>query len=197
MKFIFNKTKINFKSGFTLVESLVAIMILTISITAMLVILSNNVSEIDQVKRKVVANYLAQEGLEYVRNMRDTYMLYSTTGTGWPDFVAKMQACDKAFASDGCYFDHGELFNYPPPQNIIQTPFIPCTGSCPDLKYNPLTLDYNYDPGGENTSYSRVISTTIFPGQEEMYVYSTVIWRVRDKEYQMTFSENLFNWPGQ
>ncbi len=197
MKNFLKKTKVSLNSGFTLVESLVAIFILTISITAMLVILSNNVSEIDQVKRKVVANYLAQEGLEYVRNMRDTYMLYSTTGTGWPDFVAKMQVCDSAFSSDGCYFDSGELFNYPSPQNIIQTPFIACTGSCPELNYNPTTLDYNYDPAGEKTSYRRTINTAIFPGQEEMYVYVTVVWQVKGKQYQVSFGENLFNWPGQ
>lgn len=191
----FNKK--NKKGGFTLVESLVAILIFTVSVTAMLVVLGGGVSEIDYVKRKVVANYLAQEGIEYVRNMRDTYMLYTTTGTGWPDFVAKMQACDTSFSSDGCYYDPTGLFSYPAPQEITQTPVIACTGSCPRLRYNPSRLEYNYDGGNEETSYERIITVSILPGQEEMYVYSKVKWTIKGEEYEISFGENLFNWPGQ
>ncbi|MFN4181244.1 MAG: prepilin-type N-terminal cleavage/methylation domain-containing protein [Candidatus Paceibacteria bacterium] len=194
MLFIKKKNK---QRGFTLVESLVAILIFTVSVTAMLVVLGGGVSEIDYVKRKVVANYLAQEGIEYIRNMRDTYMLYTPTGTGWPDFVAKMQACDPAFSSDGCYYDPTLLFSYVSPQEITQTPVIACTGSCPVLYYNPNTLEYNYDAANEKTSYERIITVSVLPGQEEMYVYSKVKWSIKGEEYEISFGENLFNWPGQ
>ncbi len=195
MKNFFKKQKT--QRGFTLVESLVAILIFMISVTSMIVILGGNVSDIDYVKRKVIANYLAQEGIEYVRNMRDTYMLYTTTGTGWPDFVEKMQVCDFAFSSDGCYFDPGQLMSYVGNQPIIQTPVVACTGSCPKLSYNPTTLEYNYDPSGESTSYERIITVSVLPGQEEMYVYSKVKWQIKGQEYEVAFGENLFNWPGQ
>ncbi|MFM7087939.1 MAG: prepilin-type N-terminal cleavage/methylation domain-containing protein [Candidatus Paceibacterota bacterium] len=189
--------KKNIQKGFTLVESLVAILIFSISVTTMLVFLGGGISEIDYVKRKVVANYLAQEGMEYIRNMRDTHMLYTTTGTGWPDFVTQMQACDATFSSDGCYYDPTVLFSYAPPQEIIQTPVIGCTGECPRLRYNPNTLEYDYNLASEETSYVRTITVSVLPGQEEMYVYSKVKWNIKGQEYEVSFGGNLFNWPGQ
>lgn len=194
----FKLLKNNKQRGFTLVEALVAVLIFSVSVVFMMVVLSDNVSDLGYAKDKVVATYLAQEGLEYVRNVRDTYMLYSDAGTGWPDFVAKMNPCDQNTPNaDGCYYDPTDLLLYGEPQPITQTPFIACAGLCPNLKYSPLTLDYDYSTGSDESIYRRTIKIQSFPGQEEMYIYSTVSWKIKNKIYELTFSENLFNWAGQ
>jgi Tfp pilus assembly protein PilV len=76
------------RRGFTLVETLVAISIFTMSILGMISILASGVSDISYAKQKIAASYLAQEGIEYVRNMRDTAVLYNATDAqhGWDAF---------------------------------------------------------------------------------------------------------------
>lgn len=75
--------------GFTLIETLVAISIFSISILAMMAVLADGISDTNYAKTKITASYLAQEGIEYIRNMRDNYVLYTdTTGLTWDDFKA-------------------------------------------------------------------------------------------------------------
>src|SRR3989344_5287897 len=84
MRKIFPKSK---NKGFTLVETLVALSIFSVSILGLLVALSQGLADTGYAKKKVAAAYLAQEGIEYIRNMRDTFMIYSNDPqTGWEDF---------------------------------------------------------------------------------------------------------------
>lgn len=75
------------RRGFTLIETLVAISIFSISILAMMAVLADGISDTNYAKTKITASYLAQEGIEYVRNMRDNHVLYTdTTGLTWNTF---------------------------------------------------------------------------------------------------------------
>jgi type II secretory pathway pseudopilin PulG len=79
-KFLKQKNK-----AFTLVETLVAISIFTISILGLISVLASGISDTGYAKKKISATYLAQEGIEYTRNIRDTHVLYGGS-TGWNDF---------------------------------------------------------------------------------------------------------------
>ena len=81
IKFCKNKKE----SGFTLIETLIAISIFSISIVTLMTVLSSGISDINYAKKKITATYLAQEGIEYARNQRDNYFLSSTTE--WNDFA--------------------------------------------------------------------------------------------------------------
>jgi len=73
--------------GFTLVETLVAISIFTASILGLISILASSISDTNYAKKKMIAAYLAQEGIEYVRNMRDTDIISAVNGqAGWDAF---------------------------------------------------------------------------------------------------------------
>ncbi|MBI3306082.1 prepilin-type N-terminal cleavage/methylation domain-containing protein [Candidatus Nomurabacteria bacterium] len=73
------------QGGFTLVETLVAVSIFSVSILGLLSVLADGVADSSYAKQKLIAAYLAQEGIEYVRNMRDTSVLYSGGGN-WNSF---------------------------------------------------------------------------------------------------------------
>ena len=75
--------------GFTLVETLIAISIFSVSIITMMSILGTGISNTNYAKEKMIASYLAQEGIEYVRNKRDYYVLYPVNGN-WTNFITFM-----------------------------------------------------------------------------------------------------------
>jgi len=76
------------KKGFTLVETLVAISIFSMTIVAVMVVLGGGISDTNYAKTKMTASYLAQEGIEYVRNMRDSSYILADPDmqTGWSNF---------------------------------------------------------------------------------------------------------------
>lgn len=82
-KFLIKKNK-----AFTLVETLVALSIFTVSLLALMSILASGIANTNYAKQKVAATYLAQEGIEYIRNARDTSVLYDPGGPqdGWDTF---------------------------------------------------------------------------------------------------------------
>src|SRR3989338_1314568 len=86
MRKIFLKSK---NEGYTLVETLVAVSIFSVSILGLLVALSQGLADTGYAKKKIAAAYLAQEGIEYIRNMRDTFVIYDAVGPqeGWTAFI--------------------------------------------------------------------------------------------------------------
>ncbi|MEI6281068.1 MAG: prepilin-type N-terminal cleavage/methylation domain-containing protein [bacterium] len=190
----FNKKK---HAGFTLIETLVAVSIFSLSILALLVVLTQGIANNNYAKKKIIAGYLAQEGIEYIRNMRDTFVLYpdnADTPTGWVDFKAYLVAasCD---IGAGCYYNADTLFSIAPPKPIAKTPFYPCVVSCPNIMYKDDSGEYGYSIGSlsADSGYSRKIEVRII-GENEVEIFSTVSWAQGSGTYSMTFSEDLFNW---
>ena len=63
--------KLKAKEGFTLVESLVAIAVFTVGISAAIFVIQQSFFVGARVKNKIIAAHLAQEGIEVIRNIRD------------------------------------------------------------------------------------------------------------------------------
>lgn len=180
--------------GFTLIETLVAVSIFTLSVLTMLIVLSQGLSSTLYAKKKATAGYLAQEGIEYVRNMRDTYTLYDSVSanTGWVSFTTKMlAACN---SGTGCYFDPENLFTLTPPQPITKMPVTACGVSCPQILYNPLTTKYGYSSGTNSGFIRKIIVTPFATTPNEVTVTSVVYWSQGSGSYQITLSEELLNW---
>ncbi len=76
---------LSLSKGFTLVETLIAIAIFSTTIVAMMSVLGSGISNTTYAKNSIEASYLAQEGIEYARNMRDTDVL-ANIDTGWANF---------------------------------------------------------------------------------------------------------------
>ena len=191
MKFFFLKNKK--EDGFTLVETLVAISIFTISVLAVMINLGQGISDTGYAKKKIIAASLAQEGVEYIRNIRDTYVLFSGGSAGWILFKNQLRnppaQCDQAY---GCYFDDQNLDYGDPSQPITKIIIIACDGSCPELMYDEATGKYTYDILGTESGFIRKIKVDQIR-VDEIKVSSTVFWAQGSGLYNKTFSENLFN----
>jgi type II secretory pathway pseudopilin PulG len=188
-----------------LVETLVAISIFTLSILALVVIMGDSVAHVNYAKRKLVATTLAQEGVEYMRNLRDTYVLYAPQGEdGWVDFLDSVWPSCNDQETKGCYFDINDL-NYSEPNGpIIDAGVSQCVSGgsltpCPYIYYHPDTGAYDYNTaGGINSGLRRVIlikgNDTELTNQDEIRVTSIVYWTQGSGDYYISFSANLFNW---
>jgi prepilin-type N-terminal cleavage/methylation domain-containing protein len=80
------------QAGFTLVEAMVAIAILSVSITGPLIIAQKGIASAIYSRDQVTAFYLAQEAVEYIRNVRDTN---ANNGVDWKTGLANCisQSC--------------------------------------------------------------------------------------------------------
>ena len=104
------------KKGFTLVETLIAISILVLAVTGSFAAAHNGMTSAVFSRDQITAFYLAQEGIEQVRNLRDKNGLI---GANWMTGIANAgDPCEPGFT---CYVD------------ALNTPhLIKCTaaGSC-------------------------------------------------------------------
>lgn len=191
MKF-FKNTKKN--KGFTLVEMLVAVSIFSMAVVSLMVIIGGGISDIEYAKTRITASYLAQEGVEYMRNMADTYMLYTPENAGWTAFLEKISVCNSQSGGDGCYFNDSGVYNGAR-MPVTQIEVSKCTLSCPELFYDESTGQYNYNISGIPTGIKRKINIE-YPANpdREIKVISTVTWTQKSGEYSISFSEELFKW---
>jgi len=187
----FFKHKNKFKnSGFTLVEMLVAVSIFTVAILTIMTILGQNISDTTYAKRKLVASYLAQEGIEYIRNMRDTYVLFPAPGKSWNNFKATLAPCN---SGNGCGFVD------PSDSNIFV---------CNNSRSCELYLNNNVSYSTVQQTITRSNGETIVGvgsgfvrkiwaetvGSDEIKIHSAVYWTQGTGEHNVEFTENLFNW---
>lgn len=78
------------KTGFTLIETLVAISILLIALTGPLTIAAKGLNTAYYARDQITAFYLAQEGIEYLRNIRDGEALFAESNPGGDAFPANI-----------------------------------------------------------------------------------------------------------
>lgn len=84
--------KYNESRGFTLVEVMVAVAILAVSIAVAISIVPSGLNAARHARNQITASYLAQEGMEMVRNNRDNGMIFESPGfpgvsTRWLEHV--------------------------------------------------------------------------------------------------------------
>ncbi len=181
----------NSKSGFTLIETLVAIAILILAIMGPLVIASNSLNSAYYANNQVTAFYLAQEGIEYMRYLRDTNFINqnNSSGVAWD---AGLTGCTTA---SPCGIDTSNLFvngkalttSLNSTNNINSFP----------VQYDPSTSVYHQGPIGTYPAspfYRKIEVTPISSNEDKVTV--TVYWSVGNLKAPAKFqiTENLFNW---
>lgn len=156
---IFLKKKFKNRAGFTIVELIITIFILSFSIFGVynafstIIVLTHGASD------RFIASYLAEEGLEVIRNIRDNNWISSQ---GW---TSSLDTCQ-----DGCQADYTTGTDLPGALSII--PWTSGLGGI-YLKINNNGF-YNYT-SGTDTKFKRKITIT-FLSNYIMKVSVQVTW---------------------
>lgn len=173
-------------NGFTLVETLIAIGILTIAASAPLFSASRAVTFARSSSYQMTASYLAQEGIEYVRAVRDDAFLtaYHDVGStasdeGWNSFSSSINQCRDP---QMCVLD--------PTDGLSQ-----CSGSsCTLLWLDDTNHIYRQtQTTGQATVFYRTIQTQSVTLKDEK-VISKVTWTYHGTPYSVTVIDHLTPW---
>jgi len=171
----------NFKKkqkAFTLVEVLIAISILTIGILSGFILITKVLYNTAVIQDRLTASFLTQEGIELVRQVRDSNFLQIMNGESveWKDGLA-----------DGSYTIESKAGSEQP---ITLTSVD--TGEGSNFRYDDDTKIYNYTTG-EPTTFNREIKITTI-NDDEIRVESIMKWKTRTIDFNLTVEDHLFNW---
>jgi prepilin-type N-terminal cleavage/methylation domain-containing protein len=166
-----------YSKGFTLVETMVAIFILTISITTFMSIVANGLFTSRYARDEITAGYLMQEAVDYIRNDRDTNILLGTTT--WANFLTRYSTC----TGNGCYIEVSD-----------DTGPRACPQNC-SMYYNENATSgpyYSYS-GSTRSKFTRKIIVTN-PMADEMDIEVTVSWKRGSKDITKSLNTTLMKW---
>ncbi len=180
------------KSGFTLIEALVAISVLLVSIVGPMSIAQSGIQNSIFAKDQITAFYIAQEGVEIIRAIRDENALNDRPWlTGIPINTGGVGAdCARPAAPPvpaGCGID------------IENLNFIDCAGAACNIFYdeNGLTPGsqrgiYGHDSNDAQTIFTRSIHITNV-GAGEVTIDTTVTWLSRGATRNITVQSRMFD----
>lgn len=155
-------------AGFTLVEALVALALLTVGLIPSFLQASGALALSQSIRNTVVAAHLAQEGIEVARALRDESWF-----SGQP-FDQGLNSC-----AAGCQVQYDTTT----PLNLLDNP---------PLKIDPDTGLFQYAIGDDSPFSRRITVTPVSP--EELKVIGVITWRERSVDRSFSVETHLFNW---
>lgn len=198
-----NNTIKNKSTGFTLVETLVAISILLMAVVAPLVLISGNIAVISGAKDKITALYLAEDAVDFVKYRLETNLnAQNQNGGPTPDWLwnsTTLGDIDCNYTTR-CIVDS---FN-----DTITTCTPDTNENCPVfLQIDPTSGVYGYQSGWTDTKFIRTIklssdSNTVpappdtSANHEGTSINVTVSWIDRGTPKQLKLSGYAYYWNG-
>ena len=167
--------------GFTIVESLVAIAILLVVISGVGSAIQTGISSYIFSKNQIIAFYLAQEGFEQIRNIRDENSL---NGRNWLTGLSLNLA-------DPCYF--GNACTVEPIVSSSATRCVGGPGTCPFLGQDTATGFYGYNSSWPATVFKREIILQEL-NDHEIAILVNVDWSKGVVTRRFQARENILDW---
>lgn len=183
---------------------LVSVMILTMAVTALLSVSAGSSVSARYAKNKIVANWLAQSSLDYIRNTRDSayiinqdpesdwWTVWVSTTLGTPStFIRRTRVAGKiCFNTNGCYVNIPNQNDNSMPLGIVACE----SGGCP-----PLWIDtngqYTYNSTNATKSpFTVTITSESTQSPDMVEVIARVTWVEGTQDKSMTQSILLSNW---
>lgn len=191
------KTK-NKNSGFTLVEALTAIFILTFVVVGLMTVVSDSLFATKYARDEITANFLLQEAIDFVRNDRDTSVFLNTSydiDTAWSNFYTKYDSADCETPA-GCTID----VRVPSGPNIFSCASDTCRYLYLDetASSNSFYLTTNHPSasgisGKTRTDFKRVINM-VNQGVDQLVVTAKVTWKNGNLNKSRTLTTTLSKW---
>ncbi|MDP2641470.1 MAG: prepilin-type N-terminal cleavage/methylation domain-containing protein [Candidatus Yanofskybacteria bacterium] len=158
--------------GFSIIEVLVALFVLTMGAGAAFVLATGVSSSGSFVKSQLTASYLAQEGIEIVRNIRDSnFLKMRAQGGSWDE---GLEGCE-----GGCGADY---------QDAQLSPAL----AAAYLAFDAEEGFYLYGDSPASSGFRRVITVTQDEGV--MRISVAVFWEEKGQEYDVEAYTELYNW---
>ncbi|KPJ57141.1 hypothetical protein AMJ49_02475 [Parcubacteria bacterium DG_74_2] len=153
--------------GFTLLEAIFAISILMLTLGGAFALIQQTIASTPIIHSKLIASYLAQEGIEVIRNIRDTNWLEDNN---WNVNLTDITSYNLDYQSS----------EFPDPN---------CTAQylCLDGNF------YNCRNVGSQTQFQRSITLGKL-GAEEIEILVEVSWQERGRTHEVKTMEHLYNW---
>lgn len=168
--------------GFTLVETLVAITVVTTAIVGPLYAVQQSLNASRSAKDQLIASSLAQEGVEFARYVRDSNYLYVLRNPGsnisWLYGIDGTGDSTNCFTAD-CVVDpvYGSV------SNTIQPLYINSSGI------------YTQQQNGTPSLFTRTIRFAAVSGSTtEVIATVTVTWTYKGTTRSVVIREHLHNW---
>lgn len=181
-RFITHKRRVDTKQtehGFTLIETLVAIAILTMVLSGLMGLIYMSTMSGQQNVKSTIATYLAADGIEFIRWERDSFFLkhYSYKKNLINKWVHNSDI-SKCMGSTGCKVD----------TRIGYEKIADCSGDCPPLEFYKKSGGiglYGYNTPGSKSKFTRKITISASDLDsngtvDQVKVVSIVTW---PKEY--------------
>lgn len=169
--------------GFTLIETMIAVSILSLSVAGPLYTASRAIVAAEISRDQLTASYLAQEAAEYVRALRDDQYLAQyppaagSSATAWNNFKSSLTIAS-------CTAPNICTLGLPLASQPSVLPFAQCPGG---------TCTVSFTLGTSATAYTRTFQATAVGANEEKIV-STVWWSFHGTQYSVTISDHLTPW---
>ncbi|HUY05376.1 MAG TPA: prepilin-type N-terminal cleavage/methylation domain-containing protein [Candidatus Paceibacterota bacterium] len=186
--------------GFTLIEAMIAITILTFAVAGPLSAASHALVATEVARDQLTASYLAQEGIEYLRAMRDDAYLAGypsgSSAAAWTNFVSGSSAASiTQCRATTCTLDPSRLMGTGSGLSLEQcslsgTPYAACA---PLYISNNIYTEQSGLAGAVKTAFTRTVQATDISGTDEEIV-STVSWSFHGTPYAVTVTDHLTPW---
>jgi prepilin-type N-terminal cleavage/methylation domain-containing protein len=175
--------------GFTLIETLIAITVLTLSIVGPFQIVQGVLNSAYNSRDQLIGAGLAQEAMEYVREVRDSNYLYNVHGGA----VSWLYGFDGTGGLPNCYSNVGSLSDCsvdPQKKTINACGSVGCTPG--PLYIEPNTYLYTQQTVGTVTKFTRTVRMTQISASETL-VTVTVTWQNHGSR-SVVLQEYIRNW---
>jgi type II secretory pathway pseudopilin PulG len=168
--------------GFTLIEALVAITILLVGVIGPLGLAAQGIADGLFARNQIVANYLAQEGVELIINRRDSNV-YAGGASNW---LTGLDGCDD---------------NSPCAIDALSADIISCGGDveCGKLRYNESSQVFtppNSTDRFTGATFKRtfVLKSSTSGNDDERVAEVKVVWYNHLAEKQLILNDYLYNY---
>jgi prepilin-type N-terminal cleavage/methylation domain-containing protein len=174
-KNIFSKFNSTPSKAFTLIETMVSLMMISVALLGIYAAIAKYTQQTKQVKENYIASLLGQEGIEIIRNLRDT---------NW--ITGGRAAFSTGLISSNCNVDGtgGWRVDY---LATSTADLVSNTAPVPYLYTNDTNGFYNYT-SGTVTPYKRQIC--VVEDGDILHVSVVIYWT----SHSTTIKEDLYNW---